>query len=401
MLGIAGAVVLLAVIAALITTLLINPDRYRGNIESVVLSQTGRPLVLQGHLQLTWFPWLGMRTGAARLGNPPGGSGPDLIDWQSAQVQVHLLPLLLHRKLEVARISITGANIRLRRGPQGAGNWDDLSARLQSAGEARGAPTSGAARASLTSNATWAGLDLTNCSLDYVDERTGGHVGLADWQLSVGPWSIGEPLSARTSFVLHGRLAGSRAWLLPAAGVPVSLDLPRLQIQGSPLEVAAPQFSLSIANGKLDGSLDVGRDTTGQPTGSGSLHAAVPSLRQLIRTLGIGISLPNDPSTLGALSLSGSWSYRDGELALEPLAVKLDATTLTGWVRRSSSNPLWTFALRADQVDFGRYMRRSKQQKPLELPRQALQAVHAQGTVELGRAQIDGMVLKNLRLQVQ
>lgn len=401
-LGIAGAVVLLAVAAVLVAILLINPDRYRSNIESTVQRQTGRPLVLEGHLQLTWFPWLGVRTGAARLGNPPGESGPDLIDWQSAELRARLLPLLLHRQLEVARIRIVGAEIHLRRGADGRGNWDDLIARLDSGSEAT-PPTSEARRGSMASTATWAGLELEDCSLDYLDQRTGDHVSLAGWQLGVGPWSAGESLSARTRFVLHG---GARALslVLPAAGVRMSLALPRLQIHGSPLEIAAPRLSLRIADAQLKGSIEVGTagSIPGQLTASGSLDADVPSLRELIRTLGISIPRPSDPSALGALSLSGRWSYRGGELAVNPLAVKLDATTLSGWVTRSAGPAsLWTFALRADDVDFGRYLTQSKRQKPLELPVHALQSLHAQGTVELTRARIDGTVVKDLRLQVQ
>lgn len=402
-LGIAGALVLLAAAAVFLAMLLVNPDRYRSNIENVVRRETGRPLVLEGHLQLTWFPWLGLRTGAARLGNPPGESGPDLIDWQSAQLRVRLLPLLLHRQLEVARIEIVGAHIFLRRGPTGAGNWDDLIARLHAGSEPSSPSTPAATTGSSTASAaTWAGLELEDCSLDYADERTGEQVSLAHWQLSVGPWAAGEPLSARSSFVLHARVARSSALLLPPAGVRVSLDLPRVRIHDSPLQLAIPHLSLRVADAQLEGSIDAGRGTAGQLTASGSLDAAVPSLRELIRTLGIDMSLPKDPSALAALSLSGRWSYRDGALAVNPLLVKLDETTLSGWVIRSDvPESKWSFALRADDIDLGRYLTQSKQQKPLELPVRALESLHAQGTVELGRARIDGTVMKDLRLQVQ
>jgi AsmA protein len=401
-LAIAGALVLLILAALLVAMLLINPDRYKGKIESVVRRETGRPFVLEGHLQLTWFPWLGVRTGAARLGNAPGESGPDLIDWQSAQVRVRLLPLLLHRELDVARVRIVGADIHLRRGATGGGNWDAVIAGLHTGRVAKATPTPAATGGSSSPAATWAGLDLEDCSLDYVDEGSGEHVSLADWQLSVGPWGAGEPLSVRTRFVLHGQAARSSAWLLPPAGVRVSLDLPRLEIRDSPLEVAAPHLSLRIADARLEGTLEGRPDTAGQLTASGSLDAAVPSLRELIRTLGIDMSLPKDPSALGAASLSGRWSFRGGALAVSSLAVKLDDTAVSGWVTRSAGpESLWTFALRADAIDFGRYMTPSKPQKPLELPVHALKSLHARGTVELGRARIDGTLVKDLRLQVQ
>lgn len=410
-LGIAGAVVLLAVGAVLIATLLINPDRYKGRIETAVRRETGRPFVLEGPLRLTWFPWLGVHMGAARLGAPQGAAGPDLIDWRSAAVRVRLLPLLLHRQLEVGRIRIVGADIHLRRAPDGRGSWEDLLARLHSATGPGAASTSGTAAspAAAAAPATWGGLDLERSSLDYVDERSREHVLLEGWRLEVGAYRAGEPLPVRTSFVLHldepatNPPPGAPGTLrLPAAGVRVSLDIPRLQAQASPLRVAAPEWSLQIAAASLRGSAAASRDAAGGLTATGSLAATVPSLRELAHTLGLALPATDDPAALAALSLSGSWRYRDGALAVEALAARLDATTLTGWIARSGgAKPLWTFALRADQVDFGRYLTRSRSRKPLVLPVSELQALHAQGTLRLDRARIDGTTLKNVRLQVQ
>lgn len=423
MLGIAAAVVLLAAAAALIATLVIDPDRYKGEIEAAVQRETGRPLVLEGHLRLTWLPWLGVRTGAGRLGNPPGAGGPDLLDWQSAQVRVRLLPLLLHRQLVVGRIRIVGADIHLRRGPDGRGSWDDLIARLKSGNPTSPAPGSAptAARTSTAPPVTLAGLDLEQSSLDYVDEHSREHVSLAGWQLDIGPWTAGEPLSLRTRFVLHadtlgphtmaptdtgrssgtGTRGGTGAGLLrlPAAGVPVSLDVPRLSVQATPLEATAPRWSLQVGDAQLHGAVDARRDVTGPLTASGSLTAAVPSLRQLAQTLGIALPALEDPAALGTLTLSGSWSYRGRALTVKPLAAKLDSTTLTGWIAWSGG--AWRFALRADQVDFGRYRAHSKQQAPVELPVNALRALHAQGILQLDRARIDGTTLEDARLQVQ
>jgi AsmA protein len=406
-LGIAVAAVLLVAVAALIATRLINPDRYKGAIESAVRRETGRPFVLEGHLRLAWFPWLGVRTGPARLGNPAGTAGPDLLDWRSAQVRVRLLPLILHRQLEMGRVQIVGADIHLRRGPDGGGSWDDLIARLRQTGTAA-AGTSTAATPS-----TWGGLELESSSLDYLDQRSHQHVSLSGWRLRVGPWRAGEPLSVSTRFLLHldttgSRAAGSRApapgspLSLPPAGVSVSLDVPRLQLRQTPLTVSARRWSLQVADAKLHGAVDATRDAAGLMTASGSLAADVPSLRALAQSLGIGLPAVADPAAFGKLTLAGSWQYRNGALTVAPLAAGLDATVLKGWIARSAGpRSTWTFALRADQVDFSRYLTQARQSKPLELPVSALRAVHARGTLELDRARIDGTTLKDVLLQVQ
>ncbi len=412
-LGIAVAVVLLAVAAVLIAALVIDPDRYRGAIESAVHRQIGRPLVLEGHLRLTWYPWLGVRTGPGRLESAAAAGEPDLLDWRSAAVRVRLLPLLLHRRLEIGRVRLVGATLHLRRGPHGRGSWDDLTARLHPA-----APPSTSAAAGPHAATTLGGLDLVNSSLDYIDARSREHVSLTDWQLSVGAWRAGKPLSVRTSFVLHaataaspGSGAGSGGLRLPADGVRVSLDAPRLQLGATTLELTASRWSLDIADAKADGTLDASRDASGRLMASGAVTAAVPSLRRLAQTLGIHMPVLEDPSAPGELSLSGNWRYRGGALEVEPLTARLDATTITGWVARAplksavaganAAGDEWTFALRANRVDFGRYLTRSKRHKPLRLPVSALRALHARGTLELERATIGGTTLKDVRLQVQ
>jgi hypothetical protein len=151
----------------------------------------------------------------------------------------------------------------------------------------------------------------------------------------------------------------------------------------------------------LQGAIDAGRDAAGRLTASGSVKGAVPSVRALARALGFALPVPKDPDTLAGLSVSAGWSYREGAVHVGPLAAKLDSTTITGWVAYAPVNA-WTFALRADHIDFSRYLTQpAKQQEPLALPQSKLRALHAQGTLELAHAQIDGTELQDVRLQVQ
>jgi AsmA protein len=391
-LGAALALVLLAVAALLVATLLVNPDRYKGEIESAATRYTGRPLVIEGHLRLSWFPWLGLHTGAARLESAPGVSGPDLIDWRAAQVSVRLLPLLLHRRIELSRIRLRGAVIHLRIDAQGRSNWQDLIAHLRSGAASPGPGTSGATVASL---AGIGGLELRDSALDYLDALTGARVRLARWQAEVGAWRPGRPVSLSTRFMLHDRK-------LAPEGLPVELAAHRVSFEQAPLAIAAPRLSLRVADATLRGSVRLLR-RAGRLGGSGALSATVPSVRKLLQTLGLSASLPPDPRALGALSLTARWRYRDAALEVKPLTATIDATRLTGWVARSGGKPaVLRFMLRGNDIDLTRYLvGSSPRAKPFRLPVRALEALHAQGSLELARAEFDGTLMRNIRLQVQ
>ena len=373
-----AALVLLAALTLVSITLLINPDRYRGEIQRVVSRAAGRPFLIEGHLRLSWFPGLGVRMGAARLGTAPGQPGPDLIDWHSARLRVGLLPLLLHRQVVIGTVHLRGAVIHLWRGPDGRGNWQGLFGHAPGAG-APALPVVG-------------GVVLTDGAL-YLEER-GRQLGLTHWQLHVGAWRPGRPLAIRTRFVLHGRP-------LPPAGVRVQLRIPWLRLEAAPLTVSVRGVGLQVADATVTGLAALSRGTHGL-SGSGAVAFAVPSVRKLIGLLGIRMRLPENRTTLGRLALSGRWRLNDGTLSVKPLVGRFDATTLTGWVDYAGARKRWTFALHADRIDFAGYLPPTRtHRKPWALPVRALRALHARGTLTIGQARIGGTTLRDLRLQVQ
>lgn len=381
MLGLAAALVLLLAAAVITLTLVINPDHYRGEIDRQVSRATGRPFVITGHLRLSWLPWLAVQVGPARLGAAPGQPGPDLIAWRSARVSVRLLPLLLHRQLDIGQIRLRGADIHLWRGADGRGNWQDLLGRRPSRAAAPAPPVLG-------------GLVIADGTLHYAD-RQGTPFTLTHWRLRVSAWRSGEPVTVSSRFLLRGGP-------LPQAGVPVRLRLRRLRLQSAPLAASAPAILLEVADSTMRATATLERGTSGFDA-TGSLALSVPSVRHLITLLGIEARLPKDPTTLGRLSLAARWHLRDGTLAVKPLTVRLDATTLRGWVDRSGGpQSLWRFALTADRIDFDRYLPPArKHPKPLALPVAALRALHARGTLTVGRANLGGTALRDIRLQVQ
>ena len=380
-LGIVAALVLLLAAALITAILVINPDHYRGEIDRQVSLATGRPFVIEGNLRLSWFPWLALRVGPARLGPAPGQPGPGLIDWRSARVSIRLLPLLLHRQLDIGQIRLRGADIHLWREPDGRGNWQDLLARSHSQAATPALPV-------------FAGLDIEDGTLHYAG-RPGAPIILTHWHLRVSAWQSREPVTVSSRFLLRGGP-------LPRAGVAVRLRLERLRLKSAPLAVSAPAVLLEVAGVTMRGMATLMHGTNGFDAG-GSLALTVPSVRHLVTLLNIKTRLPKDPRALGKLSLTARWRLKNGALTLNPLTARLDATTLTGWVARSGgSQPLWRFALEADRIDLAHYLPPKRNHpKPLVLPIKALRALHARGTLSVGRVSFNGTTLRDIRLEVQ
>ena len=109
-LGVAGALIVLLVAAIVVATNVIDPNHYKRNIEAIVGDLTGSPFQIRGALALTWYPWLGVRTGAAQLDSPPGLSGPPLITWQALHIRAKLIPLL-RGQVAVDRVRLQAPHI--------------------------------------------------------------------------------------------------------------------------------------------------------------------------------------------------------------------------------------------------------------------------------------------------
>ena len=119
-----GIVVVLLVAAAVIVPLVVDPNDYKDRIVGLVEEQTGRQMKIQGEIDLSLFPWLGVKIGAVELGNAAGFENPLFARMEQLQVRVRILPLL-SRRVEADVVRAQGLTVNLERDREGRTNWDD------------------------------------------------------------------------------------------------------------------------------------------------------------------------------------------------------------------------------------------------------------------------------------
>ncbi len=396
-----GSLLLLLVGTAFVMTSVIDPNRYRGKIEGIVGDLSGRPFVIEGNLEITWFPWLGVRMGRAHLddrlevagkrpeigGGRANAAGLPILEWESVAVAAKVWPLL-RGQVVVDRIRLQGPRIHLRRDVRGHGNWEDWGP----AGAGRNPPSSVGQR----SPPQIAGIEIRDGTVDYVDEVSGLQVNLSGVELDVGEWLTGRPLPVHARFLVHTES-------LPAKGVWVDVDAAELAVRQEPLAIAAPKISMKVADAQIDGNFTYGQTADAHVSARGSVAVHGSSLRKLASDLALDQTMPHDPTTLGAFELTGEWSYVDGSIAAKPLGVKLDGVNFTGWVERTAAPPaMWGFELHGDRIDLGRYVNvDSSNKKPFELPVAALRAINANGSLIFDEVVLADTHMADVRLRLQ
>lgn len=197
-----GGVIALLAIALVAVVVFVDPNDFRDDIARLVEEKTGRKLTLQGELDLSVFPWLALKTGAASLGEAPGFGTEPFVAIEQARVGVRLLPLL-RGKIEVGDVGLDGARIRLITDEQGRNNWEDLGAQ-----GAENEPTA-SKEGTPTELPTVAGLTIRNASVAIENRKEGSRQVVHDFNLETGRVASGKPFDVSTDFVLDQQAKGT------------------------------------------------------------------------------------------------------------------------------------------------------------------------------------------------
>jgi AsmA protein len=377
---IAGLVVLLLV-AALVLVWFVDPNAFKPRIEAAVKEATGRDFALVGDIELGFFPWLALRTGAGHFGNAPGFGSEPMVRWKSAQLGAKLIPLL-RGDLVASRVRLDGVEVRLVRLADGRANWEGIGADAPEDPDAK------------PKKPRIDGVELANSRISFVDETVPRHV-IVD-ALNFTTDEIEEDLpftGTEAAGVLH--MDG-----FAAEGVPFKLDVPHARIAWDLSVIAVKEYELSVGGLSLEGMVSGGIVDEAKVSGTVETNSFDP--RALLASMGIEPPGTTDPKALGAVRLETNWSFDSGAIGLDPLALTVDETHLTGNFRRAAgADPLGEFALRGDSIDLARYIPPSDPaSEPFVLPTAMLKSLKLRGTLEFERATLDGTEMKGVTLRL-
>ncbi len=258
LLGIVGAVVLLALLLAFAVTLLVDPENYRPIIAEQVQRATGRTLTLEGELGLDLFPCCAITVERAALGNPPGFPEGQFARVESAALSLKIWPLITRREVEIGTVRLDGLNADLLVRADGAANWEFGSTGQGAAASSGG--ESGATRLAV------AGLEIRNGRVSYRDEQEQSKYLAEDLELSTGELVAGAPfdLSLTTRVTdetdgTTGRLAVKAAASLDPELTTLTLAKPRIEVDAS--GAAIPAKNLRAVLGAAELAIEAKEDT--------------------------------------------------------------------------------------------------------------------------------------------
>lgn len=121
-LGLTALVLLIAVVLGILLATF-NPNDYKEYFSRAAYKATGRQLVFQGDIAMSFFPTLGLKTGKLTMSDVDGFGTEPFMTVDSASVAVAVEPLL-EKRLEVQEISLHGLRLKLATNAAGENNWE-------------------------------------------------------------------------------------------------------------------------------------------------------------------------------------------------------------------------------------------------------------------------------------
>jgi AsmA protein len=343
-----GAIVIAIVIALLaliviLTTVLIDPNRYRDEIIQVVKTQTGRDLKIDGDLKLSFFPWLGLQTGKLQLSNAPGFGAEPFARVDMAGVSVELLPLL-RKEVRVDKIRLKGLKLNLARAADGRTNWDDMTRAKAESKPAEPAKKSepSAALAAFSVNK----LDVRDADFTWRDQAAGSAYALHRVELTSGNLIGSSPVPLHLAFDLESTK--------PKITRRIELDA-KLNVDLATEKLNAPDVRLSAGDLKIQAQLR-GTEMLHAPKINGRIEMPPFNLRALLQELQIAYA-PTDANVLKKVGLAAQVDYGAQAVAISDLRLTLDDTALTGkFALQQKPHTAYRFDLAVDAIDVDRYL---------------------------------------------
>lgn len=304
-----GGLVLLLVVTIIVAPMLIDPNDYREEIQAVVKDKTGRDLSINGDLNLSIFPWVGVGINEVSLSNATGFYAEYFAEIQEANVKVKLLPLL-SRQVEVSTVVLKGMRLNLAKDKRGKTNWEDM---IQSSAEGDKKPSdtnadqaSGAALGAIAIG----GVQIVDASISWDDASKGESYNLTDLGLSTDALSLGSPMGVELAFTVESSKPKATIRLKLDGDVVINEGLNKFDFQ---------DLALAI-------------DAAGEPVPNGAMKVDIAT--HLVADLA-----------------------KSGSLTLDPMTIKFDDSTLSG--KASVNNfdkPAVTFDLAVDTINIDRYL---------------------------------------------
>ncbi|MEM9604636.1 MAG: AsmA family protein [Pseudomonadota bacterium] len=443
LIGTVGLVLLVFTVVAVVLAVT-DLNRFKPEIEAAASDALGRQLTIEGELNHSLFPWLGVSFGRMQLANADGFGDTPFAEIASAEASIEILPLL-RKQITVGNINLTGVRVDAQIAADGSSNIPVFAGSDAASEPESTEPSSPSGLPTIVID----GVSLVDADIRYRDATADLDAHARAVNLTIGNVRDGQtspitgglklslqPADIEAELALSARLTPTFSALqfvldelaleLTAEGAAVPGGQRNLTLTGNATaDLTAGTASLSgfdIASGDASARLDVGvtglNDT---PAVTGNLTVPSLDLGALLDSLELSAGPMQREDALSAFALDATLSYSGNTAALDALTIRLDDTTLTGAAtlgELDAALPAIDFELAVDRINMDHYSppladgeagdgavagdteTAATGDTPIPLPIELMRALKLNGTAEVASLTAGNLTMQDITVEL-
>lgn len=291
-----GALVVAALLVV-VAVLLLPGEKIAKVALDQIRAATGREVTVEGDVELSWYPVLGVRTGPVTVANAAWSKNGPMVQARGLAIGVETAPIFSGR-VRVKALELISPKILLERARDGRGNW-----------ELDGTSAGGGPNLSLSLDR----VEVSDGGLRYIDHQSGAEQAFDKVDATLVVPDLDG--AAKVALVLH------------PAGAPVAVDATIETFSNFVQGKAVPVAATARAGG---GTVEFTGRATATGDAEGRLMADLPKTAAFLAALGAGGA--DLPEGLGrSVKAEGLIVVKDGgAVALRKMEMSLDQNRLSG-----------------------------------------------------------------------
>ncbi|KAF3982474.1 MAG: AsmA family protein [Methylococcales symbiont of Hymedesmia sp. n. MRB-2018] len=397
LLSIFASVVLLIIIAVIAIPFFINPNDFKAEIAAMVKDHSGRDLAIDGDLEVSIFPWVGISTGKLVLSNAKGFEDKPFAEINASNVKVKLIPLF-SKQIKISQIVLKGLVLNLAKNKQGISNWEDISKQNQSVEkkiktikqdtqkQEKVAQKSESNEALIPlAGLAIGGISIEQAKISWDDQQKGKYTEINEFNFIMDKLVFGKAIGLDLSFSIFNKepeltesidfttdLIINEALdnfkltkikiksVTSGNGIPggelIATLLAEVAIDMSQQTLNISKLSLNANNLSLTANIN-GTQIVDKPNFSGSIDIAEFNLASLMSQIAMPLPETEDSTAMSKASMRLSFQSSQDLVTIHDLSVNLDDSHINGSVKiKNFEAPAINFDLKVDNIDIDRYM---------------------------------------------
>ena len=405
-----AGLVLLLVIAVGVFLYTFDANNYKQQITELAGAMTGRPISIAGDMDISVYPWIGIKVNDVTIENNAGFSNQTFATIGQLDVSMKIMPLL-DKRLDIDKLVLHHLVVNFETNTAGDNNWSDFSGVSDSS--------------EVESQFGLAGLavgriDLKQSSMTWLDANTGKQFKISKMSLGTKAISKGQPLPIE----LKALVESSQPEWVAAVSAKTTLefnqdsavfDAKGLKLSAKALLPATEMGKLTVAmvtDGTVDlqtqsakltntklgmlgmviaGTFDV-EHLFSVPVIQGPVKVKTFEAAQLARHLKVEIPQLNNPQSLKKIQVTGNFKTDFNSAKLDDISAVVDQSRVKGFVHVAGlARPVVRYELQADQLNLDDYLPASTESDDALLPLDFIRAAALDGVLDIETVVLGGV----------